>query len=259
MAITATTDALRHSLELIEPHLNEFHPPSGTFDPAGAWTQTYRIVPLMLVDLKVFGGQLKMQRNPRADGAQIEIEQELRLMKGKDRAQPVGYSQWTKASLLCGMDLWSTPQRLTAESWTTSPDGQAQADTRGKFSAEIAGTEIHFSGIRKPTVRVARDWTLDWTLFDALQRLPTDQPTSWQLDIVEDCDLVRPRQRLSYAGPLAAKVAGKEMQLLGFLHYGIGTLPTHYWLDAQHRLLFAIHYFRAFILTSSISGQNPEK
>ena len=258
MAITATTDALRHSLELIEPHLKDFQSPGGAFDPTGAWTQTYRIVPLTL-DLKVFGGQLKMRRTPRADGAQIEVEQELRLMKGKDRAQTVGYSQWTKASLLCGTNLWSTPQRLTAESWTVSPDGQAQAETREKFSAEISGTEIRFSGVRKPTVRVARDWTLDWTLFDALQRLLTDQPTSWQLDIVEDCDLVRPRQRLSYAGPLTAKVAGKEMQLFGFLHYGIGTLPTHYWLDAQHRLLFVNHYFRVFILTSSISDPKPEK
>ena len=256
MAITATADALRHSLGVIEPYLNEFQPPSGAFDPAGSWTQTYQIVPLKL-ELKAFGGQLKIQRTPRVDGAQLEVEQELRL--AKERTQPAPYTQWTKASLQCGTGLWSTPRRFTTEAWTTSPDGQAQAETREKFSAEISGTEIRFSGVRKPAVRVAREWTLDWALFDALQRLPTDKPASWELDIVEDCDLVRPRQRLSCVGPLAAKVAGKDLQLFGFMHFGPAALPIHYWLDARHRLLFAIHYYRAFILTSNASGQNQGK
>jgi hypothetical protein len=45
------------------------------------------------------------------------------------------------------------------------------------------------------------------------------------------------------------------MELDGFFHVGPGTLPTHYWLDQQHRLLFAIRYYRVFILESGSSRQ----
>ena len=67
-----------------------------------------------------------------------------------------------------------------------------------------------------------------------------------------------PRQRLSCVGLLTVSLAGKQRKLLGFCHVGPGTLPTHYWLDEQQRLLFAIRVFRALILQSSVSEQEPE-
>jgi hypothetical protein len=62
---------------------------------------------------------------------------------------------------------------------------------------------------------------------------------------------------LSYVGTLAATVPGKAMELYGFFHVGTGTLPTHYWLDQQHRLLFAIRYYRAFVF--DVRGNQQEK
>ena len=80
----------------------------------------------------------------------------------------------------------------------------------------------------------------------------------WLLDLVEDCDLLRPRQRLSYVGPISVSLAGKATELHGFCHVGPGTLPTHYWLDGQRRLLLAIRMFRALILQSTAGQQEPK-
>ena len=82
--------------------------------------------------------------------------------------------------------------------------------------------------------------------------MPLETHAERVLDLVEDCDLLRPRQRLSYVGPAAVSLAGKDTELFGFCHVGPGTLPTHYWLDGEHRLLLAVRPFRALILQSSV-------
>jgi hypothetical protein len=79
------------------------------------------------------------------------------------------------------------------------------------------------------------------------------------LDLVEDCDLLRPRQRLRSVGPLAVSLAGVATELYGFCQLGTGTLPTYYWLDRQHRLLFVIGTFRALILQPRDIEPEPGK
>jgi hypothetical protein len=249
MHLPATSDALRHSLDTISLGLNDFVPPSGPFDPARSWTHVYRIWQIMRAPPGAIDGQLTIHRAARGDGALLEVQQQALMMKH--------YGYGCKASIQCGAGRWSTPRRFTAETWTSAPDGQIEAQSRLKFAAEVVGPEIRFAGGRKPPLRVAADWTLDWALIDALQRLPVQEHAEWILDLVEDCDLLRPRQRLSYVGPLTVSLAGKTTELLGFCHVGPGTLPTHYWLDGQHRLLFAIRMFRALILQSSTSEQEP--
>ena len=150
------------------------------------------------------------------EGVRFAVEQELRMMKD--------YSQWTKASLQCAADRWSTPRRFAAESWTVAPDGKAEADSREKFSAEVVGQEIRFSGMPKPPVRVGHDWTLDWTLLDALQRLPTEHTAAWELDLVEDCDLLRPRQHLSYVGRWPLKWPASPWNFTAF--YTLARAPS---------------------------------
>jgi hypothetical protein len=230
-------------LDTIELGLKDFVPPQGPFDPAGSWTHVYRIWQIMRAPPGSIDGQLRIRRVARHDGGLVEVEQQALMMKH--------YGYGCKASIECGAGRWSTPRRFAAETWTTAPDGQVQADSRQQFAAEVAGAEIRFSGLRKPPLRVAADWTLDWTLIDALQRLKANPGDDWLLDLVEDCDLLRPRQRVSCVGWLTVTLAGQERKLLGFCHVGPGTLPTHYWLDEQGRLLLAIRLFRALILQHS--------
>jgi hypothetical protein len=247
MNAPATPEAIRHSLAAIERGLKDFVAPGGAFDPAGTWTRVYRIWQIELAPPGAIGGQLTVRRAPAGNGTRLEVQQQSLMMKG--------YGYLCKASIQCAADRWSTPRQWTAETWTTAPDGQIEADSRLRFAARPADGEIHFSGIHKPPIRVAAHWTLDWALIDALQRLPAAESGDSQFDLIEDCDLLRPRQRLSYVGPLTATLAGKDAELYGFCLVGTGTLPTFYWLDGQHRLLFVIRDFRALILQPEAGPQ----
>ena len=243
MALPVSAEVLRHSLELLDPQLKTFIPPGEPFDPAGAWNQSYFLW-AMHTPPRTFAGRLKIQRAALADGVRFEVEQELRMAKQ--------FAPWTRASIECAADRWSTPRRFTVETWVATPDGTVEPDSRGKFSAEVVGPEIHYSGTHKAPVHLSGDWTLDWTLLDAVQRLPFQAGGDWQFDMVEDCDLLRPRQQLSYAGAVTTSLGGKNTELHAFCQTGTGTLPTQYWLDVQHRLLAVIHYYRAFLLESGM-------
>ena len=245
MGMLATPEALRHTLQLIEPAIADFVPPNSPFDPAGSWSHVYRISMLGNSAARGPGGQLKIRRSPQADGSVLEVEQQWTM--GKQ------YASWAKASIECAADRLSMPRRWMVETWTCRPDRQEETGSRLKFSAQPAGQEIRFSGVRKPPLTVGGQWTLDWALLDALQRLPKDSG-NLSFNMIEDYDLLRPRQQLSSTGRLAVKLAGKERELFGFCQIGTGTLPTHYWLDAQHRLLFVIHYYRVYVLQTNDSG-----
>jgi hypothetical protein len=249
MDVPVSAEVLRHSLDSIKPQLESFALPEGPFDPSGSWSQTYHIWPMKLPP-KASIGHLTIQRTAQSDGAQLQVEQELRIGQ---------HTSWSKASIECAADRWSTPRRFTVETWIATPDGRSEEGSQGKFSAEVVGQEIRYSGSRKSPVHVGGDWTLDWTLLSAIEQLPFQAGGVWQLDLVEDCDLLRPRQRLVCAGPLSVSLGGKTTELCAFCRTGTGTLPIHYWLDQQHRLLFVVHYYRTFIFESGPRNQGKGK
>lgn len=251
--LLATPEALRHSLATVERGLQEpaFLPPTGPFDPAGNWCHEYRIWQIPLAPPRSIGGRLTLRRTPSRDGTLIEVQQQS-LMTGQ-------YGYGVTASIRSAADRWSTPRRWTAETVMLDPDGKPQAGSRLEFAAAAAGGEIRFERPRKPPIRVAANWTLDWTLIDALQRWPARDADDLLLDLVEDGDLLRPRQRFRYVGGAEIAVgsgsARRQVELYGFCQFGPGRLPTFYWLDQQHRLLLVIRDFSALILQSSATRQ----
>ena len=201
--------------------LKEFVPPRGPFDPQWSWTHSYRIWQIEAAPPDIIGGELKIRRATQPEGVLLEVQQQslMRLLKDKR------YGYCVKALIRSAADQWSTPRQFTAETWTNQ-QGEEEAGSRLKFAARAAGAEIRFSGLKKPAVRLTPPWTLDWALFDVLQRLPAGAPHEFVLDVVEDGDLLRPRQRLTYAGSLTTKLGGKASELYGFCRVGTGALPT---------------------------------
>ena len=175
MGMLATAEALRHTLQLIEPRLAGFTPPSGTFDVGGSWTHSYKIVPVQSsLAPRGLGGHLTIRRSSQADGAVLEVEQQRTMMKQ--------YASWDKASIQCAGDQLSTPRRWTVESWSCRPDGNEEPQSRLKFAAEVAGSEIRFSGVRKPPLRGERNgrWTHPcWTLCSGSPRTAASCRSIW--------------------------------------------------------------------------------
>jgi hypothetical protein len=251
-----SAEALQHFLSGFAPGMMDFYVPEGKFDPAGSWKQVYRMWSIQpRISPKTIDGYLTLRRESRDGGIALDVEQQT-LMKGTGagpiHSRPFAY--WHKASIQCQANRWCTPQRWTAETWGTDQEKNVEPLTHVKFAAEVLGQEIRFSGIQNPAVHVAADWTMDWTLLEALQRLPAEENGNLAFDMIEDLDLLRPGQQLTFIRPFEANLAGKATQVYGFCQIGTGTLPITYLLDQNHRLLLAMHNIRAFILQPKMSS-----
>ena len=153
-----------------------------------------------------------------------------------------------KANVLALNDTLTTPLSWTFEDQMLDRERKTIPLTRIEVSAQAEDQHLVLSGGAKKHLRLDRPWTLDFTLFDALQRLSPDKPGPWAFDMFEDFDMLRPNQRLSPCGTVTALLGDKSLRLHGYKQLGRGILPRHYWLDDQRRLLFAIGCHVAYLM-----------
>ena len=93
---------------------------------------------------------------------------------------------------------------------------------------------------------IAGPLSSDWSLFDAVQRLPF-APIEAQFDLLEHMTVLKPAQILRYRKDLAVQLAGGP-KLACFTRHGYATVPQEYWLDEQHRLVLVVAYNMAYLL-----------
>jgi hypothetical protein len=225
-------------LASIQPVLDKFSPPTERLDPKGSWKHSYAI---WLEDEGDPNGYIEIQREASAAGVSLAIDSVV--------TQTTGTAQTTKAKILCAADLLCTPKSWQVESAFLGVSGQPMAATRLTLSAAVKGSVIESqSGKRRRQTKAPLPFTSNWSLFEAIQRLPGSGMTPLRFALLEDLDLVKPNQRLSFCGKTTVSVAGgKHLELSGYEQTGDGVLPFHYWVDEQRRLLFALSGTRAYI------------
>jgi hypothetical protein len=203
----------------IRQFLNKFSPPSGSFDPTGAWKQSYTI---------------------QHTGGELRVESLITHANG---------GQQTTATIQCASDALCAPRSWKLESIMRDQAGQEIASTRVVQEATVKDGSIESTlGGRKVNVKTPHPFTSNWSLFAAVQRLDAKQTTPLRFALLEDLDLLKPNQVLAPAGSKTVEVAdGKQLALTGFERIGEGILPYRYWLDNQHRLLFVQSGPRAYL------------
>ena len=77
--------------------------------------------------------------------------------------------------------------------------------------------------------------------------------------MLEDLDLFKPEQSLRPVGAVTLELGGRQVRLHGFRQIGRGILPTHYWLDDEHRLIAAAGALRAFIWDTGAAARGRTK
>jgi hypothetical protein len=237
---------LPHSLDIISDYLGGFQPPDGQFDPNGDWDHRY----LMWIALRGpagkswAGGALRIRRRAAAGGdVELQVSQMSRLHGGRD----VGHTQ---ATVMCARDTLATPRRWEIESAILDEAGKPTPYTQTRVSGEAVRGEIVLRGEGERRIRAPKPLTSNWSLFDAVQRLsPDTHPLSFAM--IEDLELVKRRQRIAPRDAVELELGGRRVRLLGFEQIGEGILPYTYWLDEQHRLLFAVGGLRTFLFDPS--------
>lgn len=245
---TQQAGPLPEPLANIRSYLGELAPPAGGFDTDGEWTATYSIRLTHRaggVDHCSPAGVMRAVRRPLGDGVtQITVIHEA--------AQGGPTFDRVEATLTCHRDElstlrgWDSKTRIVRGDRVTRPGTEFRA--RGMVGEDGI---VRISGGKRfhPTEGPV---TSDWCLIDALQRTPFGPVAYEGFTVLEELDVPRTGQRLTYRGPVEVAMAGEPATLHGFERTGRGVLPTTYWLDEDHRMLFVVGALRSYLLAPDL-------
>ena len=235
--------------------LERLRAPEGAFEPQGVWEHRYAVC-ILAPERGAKGehphpyGTLLLKRKPAGEG-RLTLEVDLALAtRGPSGAR-------TRASLTCAADRLATPRH-----WELRADaverGETVAQTAVAETAAVGDGVLVRRGRVERKLALPRPFTSNWSLLEAVQRLPFDSaPLSF--DVLEDLDLYKPQQSLRPAGAVTLELGGRQLRLHGFRQVGRGILPTHYWLDDEHRLIAAAGGLRAFIWDNGVAAPGRKK
>ncbi|MCL5269499.1 MAG: hypothetical protein M1457_02845, partial [bacterium] len=104
------------------------------------------------------------------------------------------------------------------------------------------------AGEQKITKSVGNAFTAKWCLCEAVQRLGGSAAKPVQFSLIDEYDQVRPGATLSFRREADIAMNAKPTLLTAYQVIGEGIVPTVYWVDAAHRLLFVISGIEVYIL-----------
>lgn len=240
---------LPYSLDLLSDCLPGIYVPTEPFDPNSEWECNYAMWnPARSKSTKSeLLGSLRVRRRLTADGEiRLQVTQIIKMAG-------LNGSGITKASVTCMADDLSTPIRWQIDSEVVDPKGKQVALTATSISGEASKGSIILHGEKDARIKASEKLSSNWSLLDAVQRLPFDSK-ELRFDMLEELELLKPEQRL-FPGPSAeVELGGRMMKLHSFEQVGRGILPVTYWLDDEHRLIIAVGGRRAFLLDSKAGG-----
>lgn len=224
-------ETLPHSLEMLRGFWDQIHAPVGEFDPNGAWENTYRC--LMVQTMRSVetwnAGTLKIMRASVPGGLVCRVTQ--------TRVNNANRFCVVSADIDCQADMYSTPRTWQVKSVILDQAFKPVKYTRTSLSGKANGSIVRLDpGAIK--LRVGKHLTSNWSLFDAVQRLPFGGK-ALEFDQLEELEKPRYGHKIQYSGPLTIKLGGKMTRLHGFAQTGQGIWDGAYWLDDNHRLLIA--------------------
>lgn len=224
--------------------LEKVRPPEGPFDPAGAWEHRYLVCRLQ-PDRGAKGehprpyGRLVLARKSPA-GGQFSLDVDFSIQT-RDSS-----GSHTHASIVCAADRLATPAKWELQSEAIEDGKPTPLTSLSETATFERGTLVRRGRVERKTA-MPRPFTSNWSLMEAVQRLSFDNFPPLTFDMLEDLDLRKPGQSLKPAGNATLDLAGRQVRLHSFRQIGHGILPTHYWVDDQHRLIAVTGSLRGFV------------
>jgi len=216
------------------------------FDPQGNWTNTYRI--WTCHGFRETGNQnvgfVRIKRGAPGESKTafgLEIHQEV--------VEADGMLNIIEVNMMCLNNQLASPFAWKLFNRFIDPDGKIIDELGTKEEVEVReNVKTVRIGRRTFKRKVAGQFTSEWCLFEAVQRLKFDKDSSLSFDILEGLSLLKQGQQLSYRGVDTMNLNRKNISLHRFDQLGDGILPYEYWLDNNHRLVAAVSMNKAYIL-----------
>lgn len=240
------------SLNIVAKHLENFRPPKGGFDPKDNWKLCYRVY--TLAGRKPGSGHpagslwLKRKKHG-SDSFILKVDYQKQL--------PGQWKQSVVAEIHCLSDTLSTPLKWTFDSEIIGHVEAFQNTKLKKSGVFKNGKMVVEDGKYRREIMVPSPYTVNWALFDAVQRMSRAPGTEsaavkklLKFTMFDHFDQVKEKQSLQYRKTAQVVVGTKPIELHAYEHLGEGIVPWIYWVDSKGRLLFVISGQEAYLLES---------
>lgn len=229
---------LDDSLQVIAAYLARYEPPRGNFPAAGPWIAAYDLIEW---DGSAIGASF-YRRNRVIGGTVL-----TRLLDGEEyryealqTVRMQGFESTLKSSARCvraevpHLRAWRTRYESRREGQTAVVSAIEEQGWHDRGILEIASE----AGVRR--VETERPVLPQFALLDGLRGARADRAVpsiAADFDLLHDLTSYRPRQRVEPYGVLDIRLNDRRHRLHGFVQTGVGTEPTHIWIDEAGRPL----------------------
>lgn len=230
---------------------NTFPSVDNDFPPEGNWEHLYRI----------WGGQGWIDHSYRNIGTlkieRISKEQENRFtLRIKQKVVHLGGIVHTITAVAeCHLDTIASLIEWNLTSTMTDTSGNSVPELNLEYMGcmKKGSIERTVNGITS-TVNTDVPVTSDWTMFEAIQRMPFSEPHTPAFNSMDGLTVLKKNHRLHYREHHSENMKNQNYALQNFYQLGYGVLPYDWWLDEHHRLLMMISTNRIYFL-----DENAEK
>ena len=217
-------------------------PENANFSPLENWKQTYLIwVQHGYIHDDRTNGLLTIERlnHGSNDNFTLKVDQQV-LARG-------GVINHIKAEVICKPNRLSTPLSWTLKSTITNK-GIENPGLNYHETANVEGQIVWLNINGEKSKRaIAQNYTADWCLFDAVQRMPFERSAPLDFDVLQGLLISKESQSLAYRPDFETHLVNQNFTLKAFDQVGFGNLPYVYWLDNNHRLRLVISSFITYL------------
>ncbi len=230
--------------------------PKDPFDPGGAWRQTWRLWLLRRNTKDVnHRGFIRLERRPSSSGKSFDLD----ITQTAIQVSQYAVHQM-RARLRCAGDALATPVSWSIQTRLFSVTGdreftEAAVQKKGSLTGGKLRTE---AGGRTFEEDLSGPVTSNWSLFEALERLPGPEAPPLGFTLLDELDKIKPAQRLRFRQTTSIPFGGETVKVHCYQRLGEGHLPCYYYVDGNHRLLLMISELRAYILDADAERKHEE-
>lgn len=230
-------------------------PPVAGFAAAGNWKQEYS---MFLLDpmVSINSGAFSIERS-------LKGTQHFAMTVQMRTYGISGFSLFQHAVLQCRTDMLAAPVSWEFETKMARRPGDKPYLLSGRHrSAKVSdGYLMIRDKLRTSKTMIHGPYSNEWTLLEAVQRLPGQAMKKIHYTLIDEYDTPQPDHNLEFRTRAKISVANGPLHLVGYYDLGRAVIPTVYWVDQHGRLIFVCTGLVVYALaaTNGQSGICPER
>jgi hypothetical protein len=195
-------------------------------------------------------GTFSVKRTPNGSrGFQLDVMTQ--------RSAQSGFSHFQRATMQCSVNALASPSSWVFETkMAKAAEDKPYLESGRTRNASVAdGTLVVRSGSRVHKTPIAPDYSNEWSLWEAVQRLSGDKLKPISYTLIDEYDTPQSGHTLTYRGQQQVDCQSGPLKLTSYMDIGQAVVPTTYWVDEHNRLIFMCSGLQVYVLMAT-NGQS---